>query len=85
MVGELGVCGELGRLEYFLGEGSERRLKQVRYYLALALGEPTLGDLPKRTRQRRWVRPPEVDDVSLVSEDLRALLRRALDVGAVDG
>jgi ADP-ribose pyrophosphatase YjhB (NUDIX family) len=85
VVGDLGVTGELGRLEYFLGEGSERRLKQVRYYVARALGEPTLGDLPKRTRQRRWLRAAEVDDAPLVSEDLRPLLRRALDVGAVDG
>jgi hypothetical protein len=50
-----------------------------------ALREPTLGELPKRTRQRRWLRAAEVDDLPLVSEDLRPLLRRALDVGAVDG
>jgi ADP-ribose pyrophosphatase YjhB (NUDIX family) len=83
--GQLGVSGELGRLEYSLGEGSARMLKQVRYYVARALSEPTLGDLPKRTRQRRWLRAAEVDDVPLVNEGLRALLRRALDAGAVDG
>jgi hypothetical protein len=60
-------------------------LKQIRYYVARALGEPTLGELPNRTRQRRWLRAAEVDDVPLVSEDLRPLLRRALDVGSVDG
>ncbi|MBN2193180.1 MAG: NUDIX domain-containing protein [Polyangiaceae bacterium] len=83
--GELGVSAELGRLEYFLGEGSERRLKQVRYYVARPLGEPTLGDLPKRTRERRWLRMGEVDSVPLVSEQLRPLLRKALDSGATNG
>jgi ADP-ribose pyrophosphatase YjhB (NUDIX family) len=85
IAGELCVSGELARLEYFLGEGSERRLKQVRYYVVRAVGKPTLGDLPNRTRERRWLGSAAVDDVPLVSEDLRALLRRALDAGAVDG
>lgn len=51
-VGELGVSGELGRLEYFLGEGSERRLKQVRYYVVLALREPTLAAARGRSGRR---------------------------------
>ncbi len=79
--GELAVATELGRIEYSFGAGRERRLKQVRYYVATSLGEPTLGDLPKRPRERRWLRGDEVDDVPLVSEDLRALLRAALDGG----
>lgn len=85
VAGELGVSAELGRLEYFLGEGSERRRKQVRYYVARALGDLTLSDLPKRTRERRWLRAGEVDDVPLVSEHLRALLWAALDEGAGGG
>jgi ADP-ribose pyrophosphatase YjhB (NUDIX family) len=85
MFGEFGVSRELGRLEYFVGEGGERRLKQVRYYVARAIGEPTFCDLPTPTRQRRWLRASEVDGVPLVSEDLRPLLRRAIDRGGVDG
>ena len=85
VAGAVNVAGELGRLEYFLGEGNERRLKQVRYYVASGLGEPTLGDLPKRTRERRWLRVGEVDDVPLVSEELRALLRAAFDHGTSHG
>ncbi len=85
VTGELRVSAELGRLEYFLGVGTERRLKQVRYYVACVHGEPALGDLPSRTRERRWLRATEVNDVPLVSEDLRALLREALDAGGIDG
>ncbi len=83
--GELGAVAELGRLDYFLGAGRERRLKQVRYYVARALGELTLGDLPKRTWERCWLHAAEVDSAPLVSEDLRALLRAALDRGTSNG
>lgn len=48
-------------------------------------GEPTLGDLPERTWERRWLRAAEVDDVPLVSEDLRALVRKALEAAAANG
>ncbi len=85
VLGEFSVSGELGRLEYFLGEGMGRHLKRVRYYVARAVDEPTLGDLPKRTRERRWLRAADVDDVPLVSEHLRALLREALDTVTTDG
>ncbi|HVY28334.1 MAG TPA: NUDIX domain-containing protein [Polyangiaceae bacterium] len=77
--GSLDAVRELGQIEYFLGAGRERRLKKVRYYLVRAPGKPALGHLPKRTRERRWLRPQEVDDVPLVNESLRPLLRAALE------
>lgn len=83
--GALGVITELGRLEYFLGTGRERRLKQVRYYAVAAFESPMLGELPRGTLDRRWLRPWELSSAPLVSEDLRGLLRAALDYGATDG
>lgn len=82
LAGELAVGAELGRLEYLLGDGPARRRKQVRYHLVRALGELHADGLPARTRERRWLRATEVDDVPLVNDDLRALLRKALDAGA---
>lgn len=76
--GEFAVLGELGRLDYVLGTGRQRRLKRVRYYVARALISPALDDLPEATCERRWLRPSELHDVPLVSEDLRTLLQKAL-------
>jgi 8-oxo-dGTP pyrophosphatase MutT (NUDIX family) len=74
---EAGVVGAnpldeepLGSIEYDIGHR-----KRVTYFRALG-GE--LGDLPKRTRERRWLSATELAHVALVSEDLRPLLAAAL-------
>jgi 8-oxo-dGTP pyrophosphatase MutT (NUDIX family) len=79
VTGELAAVGELGRVEYFLGAGHERRLKRVRYYLVHALDIPTLGKPPEGTLERRWLCRGELDGLPLVNEELRAILRAALD------
>lgn len=79
------MSAEVGRLEHILGEDTDRWQKQVRYHVARVHGESTLGDLPEHTRQRRWLRAAEVDELPLVSEDLRPLLRKALEPGATNG
>lgn len=83
-VGDVEVVAELGRLEYFLGTGRDRRLKQVRYYAVRASGSPTLDHVPEGILERRWLRPHELDGTPLVSESLRPLLRAALDGGTTD-
>ena len=82
VLGHLEVTSELGRLEYRVGDGTDRWLKEARYYVARARKKPSFGELPKRTRERRWLRVHELDDVPLVSEELRELLRTALQSGS---
>ena len=41
-----------------------------------------LGDLPDGTLARRWLRSSDIDGIPLVNEDLRRLLRAALDAAA---
>jgi 8-oxo-dGTP pyrophosphatase MutT (NUDIX family) len=77
--GELAAVGQVGRVSYFLGAERERRLKQVSYYAARALGPLELGELPEKTLERRWLRRAEIAGVALVNEDLRAVLYSALD------
>ncbi len=74
---EAGVVGELeleaaplGELEYEAGHR-----KRVSYFRARG-GE--LGELPPRTRERRWVAAAQLDEVALVNEELRPLLAAAL-------
>jgi 8-oxo-dGTP pyrophosphatase MutT (NUDIX family) len=60
----------LGTLEYDVGHR-----KRVTYFRA-RMGE--LGELPQRTRERRWLGSTELAAVPLVNEDLRPLLAAAL-------
>jgi ADP-ribose pyrophosphatase YjhB (NUDIX family) len=83
--GDLRVRGVIGQLEYVIGSGSERHSKRVRYHLVEARGTPTLGDLPSRTRERRWFSREELDDVPLVNEALRSVLRAAVEGTTIDG
>ena len=79
VTGELNATRELGHLEYFVGEERVRRLKRVRYYAVRADGDFANGVLPRRTRERRWLRAADVERVPLVNEDLRALLHAAME------
>jgi 8-oxo-dGTP pyrophosphatase MutT (NUDIX family) len=74
---EAGVVGELeldhepiGAIEYEVGHR-----KRVTYFRA-RMG--ALGELPKRTAERRWLSAAALDEVQLVSDDLRPLLAAAL-------
>jgi 8-oxo-dGTP pyrophosphatase MutT (NUDIX family) len=82
--GEFAAGPELGRVEYFRGEGRERWLKQVRYYLVRARDIPTLDEPPRGTRGRRWLCRADIEGLPLVNEELRMILRSALDP-RVDG
>ncbi|MEZ4442359.1 MAG: NUDIX domain-containing protein [Polyangiaceae bacterium] len=79
VAGELAVSGRLGELQYRVAGGGERWLKRVCYFVARPFGELKLDELPERTRERRWLRSHQVDELPLVNEDLRPLLRAALD------
>ena len=81
VAGDLQIGASVGHVEYFLGSGSERHLKRVLYYLVNANATPSLGTLPARTLERRWLRREDIDSVRLVSEGLRPVLRHALAYG----
>lgn len=68
----------LGHLDYSVGDGPDRHVKRVRYFGARTAEEVRLGPLPARTRERRWLRAGDLADLPLVSEELRAILGRAL-------
>jgi ADP-ribose pyrophosphatase YjhB (NUDIX family) len=70
------LAGELGHLDYELGEGADRHTKRVRYFRVRPVGggSPELGPLPPRTHERRWVTRAELAEVPLVSEELRRIL-----------
>jgi 8-oxo-dGTP pyrophosphatase MutT (NUDIX family) len=78
----LAAGGELGRLDYAVGEGEGRRLKRVVYYALTPEAPLALGALPERTRERRWVGADEARGVALVNEGLRPLLLAALEAPA---
>lgn len=72
-------AGELGHLDYEIGEGADRHTKRVRYFRGKPSGasELELGPLPARTRERCWVTHAELAELPLVSEDLRRILLAA--------
>lgn len=73
---------ELAALEYSFPsqDGAVWVRKRVRYYLFLEGQGVSLsfGPRPERTREMRWVDEAAIGGLSLVSEDLRAVLIRAL-------
>jgi len=78
--GPLEVSGPLGDLLYRVGNADGvAHLKRVRYFRLVVADGVRLGRLPARTHERRWVSAPEVAGLPLVNEDLRALLRGALE------
>jgi ADP-ribose pyrophosphatase YjhB (NUDIX family) len=79
VAGDLRVDDALGHIEYFVGSGPDRHLKRVVYHAVVSSGTLTLGELPARTRERRWLRKEDLDGVPLVNEELRLLLRTALN------
>ncbi len=81
VVGELRFGRRIGCLEYVVGRASDRHLKRVVYYSLDAVGPPRFRDLPPRTLERRWLGTADVADVPLVNEELRGILRAALNEG----
>jgi 8-oxo-dGTP pyrophosphatase MutT (NUDIX family) len=77
--GRLDVVGLLGSLQYRLAnEEGGSHLKLVRYFhLGTDNAEP--GKPPSATRQLSWVSSAEVHSLPLVNEELRPLLRSALE------
>ena len=78
----LPVEASLGSIEYTFERDILTVTKRVEYYLARA-DERTLsfGETPKRTRELRWITEDEVGALELVNEDLRPILRKALEIG----
>lgn len=75
---QLVATRELSPVEYPIGEGPGRHLKRVRYFLLEPTEPVQLEALPPRTRERRWLRGPELDSVPLVNDQLRTVLLEAL-------
>lgn len=69
---------ELGHIDYFVADGTDRHLKRVRYFCVRSTPAVEFGPLPERTRERRWLRLEDVPAAPLVNEALRPLLLRAL-------
>ncbi len=74
--GTLAAAGELGHLDYEVGDGADRHTKRVRFF-KLA-GDAGLGPLPDRTRERRWVTRDEAATLPWIDDAYRALVLRAL-------
>jgi 8-oxo-dGTP pyrophosphatase MutT (NUDIX family) len=76
---ELAAGRELDPIDYFVGDGSDRYRKRVRYFVLSAAAEVELCPLPDRTRERRWIGIDEARTIPLVNEALRPLLLHALE------
>ena len=74
VVGEVEIGESIGTLEYEVGVGECRYLKHVEYFQAQA-SPGALGSLPSHTR---GVTIEDLDELELVNEGLRPILRRAL-------
>jgi ADP-ribose pyrophosphatase YjhB (NUDIX family) len=75
----LHVGRELAHVDYAVGEGDDRHLKRVRYFLLGSTGPAQLGALPGRTHERRWIARDDVRELPLINEALRPVLAAALD------
>lgn len=75
----LQVGAELGCVDYFVGDGADQHRKRVRYFALTATAPIQLGEIPQRTRERRWIRRDEVATIPLVNDALRPLLAAALE------
>lgn len=69
----------LGDLSYRF-DGDPPVHKRVRVF-SFRVDDPQFGPLPKGTRERRWIGRDEIDALPLRHENLRPLLRAALQPG----
>ncbi|HEU0033119.1 MAG TPA: NUDIX domain-containing protein [Kofleriaceae bacterium] len=72
------LAGKLGHVDYEVGDGADRHTKRVVYYRGTSAAEPVLGELPERTRERRWLTSAELASVPVIDESLRRILASAL-------
>jgi 8-oxo-dGTP pyrophosphatase MutT (NUDIX family) len=75
----LQVGTELGCVDYVVGDGADQHRKRVRYFALAATAPLQLGELPRRTRERRWIQRDEVPTIPLVNDALRPILAAALE------
>lgn len=69
----------LGSLSYAFEAASGKIHKRVHYFLARAEADkPVFGKRPKRTRERTWLSRTQLDEIPVVSEELRQLMHAAL-------
>lgn len=80
--GPLEICGPLGEIHYRV-ENKEggNHIKRVCYFRLVANGNTKLGPIPSRTLECRWVSEADLGMLPLVNEDLRLILRNALQEG----
>jgi ADP-ribose pyrophosphatase YjhB (NUDIX family) len=71
---------QIGVLEYSFERAGQSVTKRVHYFAACApAGESVrFGDLPHRTRERRWITSSELAALPLVNEQLRPIIAHAL-------
>jgi ADP-ribose pyrophosphatase YjhB (NUDIX family) len=75
----LRVDGDLGSVDYVIGETGEQHVKRAHYF-RLSSEEPlAFGPLPKGTRERRWIPVEEASSLRLVNNDLRSVLLAAFE------
>jgi 8-oxo-dGTP pyrophosphatase MutT (NUDIX family) len=79
VTGAIEVERELGHVDYVVGDGADRHDKRVRFFKLRAATGVDLAALPPRTRERRWVGKAELQTLSLLGDDYRALVLGALD------
>ncbi|WP_394843550.1 NUDIX domain-containing protein [Pendulispora brunnea] len=73
----LRVDGELAHVDYVVGDGSRQHVKRVRYFALRAAAPLRFTALSHRTRERRWIAARDVEELPLINDALRPILRAA--------
>ena len=78
---------DIGTLEYSFERDGIPVTKRVHYFAAIVpAGAPIhFGELPRRTKVLRWITPAELATVSLVNEELRTVITRAIEMALQGG
>ena len=80
------VRESIGHLRYSFERGIRTIAKSVEYFTVVGLeGSVRLGPRPSGTRECRWVTRAELGALTLVSEDLRALIEAGFDRDEASG
>jgi 8-oxo-dGTP pyrophosphatase MutT (NUDIX family) len=73
------VMANLGVLEYSFERSTTLIHKRVYYFAVTPAEALEFDNKPARTRELRWVSPPELPTLPLINEALRAVIREALN------
>ncbi len=75
---EVEIGPEVGAIEYEFPHNGKWRKKRVLFFAAVPKEVIRMAERPERTRELRWVTLHELQDIQLVSENLRLIIAGAL-------